>query len=53
MEDISEAKAGHRNVLDDVVLAVFGRVDIDRDGVISKREFETFFKSPGVSMWYL
>ena len=39
MEDLSERRKGHRNVLDEEVDALFGMMDVDDNGYVSIHEF--------------
>jgi hypothetical protein len=53
LEDISESKAGHRNVDDSTVQEVLERLDLNRDGVVQKEEFKHICAQSGIGAWYL
>ncbi len=53
LEDISEARAGHRDVPEEAVRGVFEMLDLNRDGRVTRGEFETGIRVGGIGAWYL
>lgn len=53
LEDISEAKAGHRTVDDSIVQEILERLDQNKDGVVQKEEFKALCSSSGVGAYYI